>query len=386
VLGNPAAWVVGTLAVVGVLWWYRRRTATPGTAPYHPWPDAAIAVVVAALVASVMVQTASASASNILLRDSWSMVGDTTSVLRGDPNCGFADDAVALTGTARLPSTALGGPASPPSDDDISFQNSFENRPVVPDDVEVWTTRTDEPVDQTIELVTPWYDLGGMTERDVLAMGIAGQPDGGTTAVAEYAGPDATPLPAVTAVDTDEVEELSSVAWAGENLGARQELPEGAALVRFRLTDRNLTREGWLTVTAPYLIVGQPLSELFDGTSVALDWPIGFNMPCVDPPRVADGMVEPVDFVVFSDTFADSPDITIVDDRGGAYGTLAEVAGTTTYRGFLPTTSPDVEWGRLVALDYDLPTDAFRIDEGTRTIAGWGWWPGAGPGPSPEDD
>ncbi len=386
VLGNPAAWVVGTLAVVGALWWRARRSSEPGAAAYRPWPEAAITVVVTALVASVLVQTASASASNILLRDTWSMFGDTTSVLRGDPGCGFADDAVALTRTARLPSTDVGDPAAPPSDDDTSLQNSFENREVVPEDVDRWTTRTDAPVDQTIELVTPWFDLQEMTVRDVLAMGIAGNPDGGTTVVAEYADAGVRVLPEASPVDPDEVDDLASGAWTRENLGARQELPADAALVRFRLTDRNLTAEGWLTVTAPYLVVGQPLSELFDGTAVGLDWPIGFNMPCVDPPRVADGMVEPVDFLVFSDTFADSPDITIIDDRGGAYGTVEEVARFTTYRGFLPGTSPDVEWGRLVALDYELPTDAFRVEEGSRTIAGWGWWPEAGPGPSPEED
>ncbi len=383
-LGNPAAWVAGTLAVLGLLWWRARRSSDPDAAAYRPWPEAAITVVVAALVASVLVQTASASASNILLRDTWSMVGDTTSVLRGDPGCGFADDAVALTRTARLPATDAGDPAAPPSDEDTSLQNAFENREVVPQDVDRWTTRTDEPVDQTIELVTPWFDLAEMTTRDVLAMGIAGNPDAGTTVVAEYADAEVRVLPEASPVDPDDVEDLASGAWTRENLGARQELPADAALVRFRLTDRNLTAAGWLTVTAPYLVVGRPLSELFDGTSVGLDWPIGFNMPCVDPPRVADGMVEPVDWLVFSDTFADSPDITIIDDRGGAYGTVEEVARFTTYRGFLPGTSPDVEWGRLVALDYELPTDAFRVEQGTRTIAGWGWWPGAGPGPSPE--
>lgn len=385
ILGNPLAWVVGVLGVVGAIWWYRRRSAPPGTTPDRPWPEAAVAVVVTALVASVLVQGASASASNILLRDTWSMVGDTTSVLRGDPGCGFADEAVALTSTAVLPVGAVGEPGASPSDDDTVLQNSTENREVVPEDVDRWTTFSDEPVDQTVELVTPWFDLAAMTERDVLAMGLAGRPDGGTTVVAEYADAGAGVLAEALPVDPGEVDDLGAGAWTRENLGARQELPADAALVRFRLTDRNLTADGWLTVSAPYLVVGQPLSELFDGTSVALDWPIGFNMPCVDPPLVADGMVEPVDWLVFSDTFADSPEITMVDEGGGAYGTVEEVATTTTYRGFLPTTSPDVEWGRLVALDYDLPTDAFRMEEGSRTIAGWGWWPGAGPGPSPED-
>ncbi|WP_375335648.1 arabinosyltransferase C-terminal domain-containing protein [Blastococcus sp. TML/C7B] len=155
--------------------------------------------------------------------------------------------------------------------------------------------------------------------------------------------------------------------------------------MRYRLTDQNLTAGGWLAVAEPYRVVGQPLTELFEGKSVALDWPIGFNMPCVEPPRVADGMVEAIDLLVLGDTFSDDPGLLIVDNKGGAYGTVDEVAGITRYRGFLPDTSADVTWGALVELDYDLPTDAFRVVDGSRTIAGWGWWPEAGPGPSPED-
>ncbi|TKJ18392.1 arabinosyltransferase domain-containing protein [Blastococcus sp. CCUG 61487] len=385
VIGNPAAWVLGGLAVVGLLWWWRKRSGRQRPGDEKPWPEAAIAVAVAALVASILVQTASASAANILLRDTWSMVGDTTSVLTGDPGCGFADHAVALTSTARLPRADVGEPGSPPTDGGTEIDETRGDLRIVPQGVESWSTRTDEPVDQTLELVTPWYDFSSATPRDVLAVGLAGRPDDGTTVVVEYAAPDGVVLGAVQVERDDEEPSVGQDRWVRQLLDAWVELPEGATLVRVRLTDRNLTPGGWLAVTAPHLAVGETLTELLTGSSVALDWPIGFNMPCIDPPRVADGLVEPIDWLVLGDTFADDPGLLIVDDGGGAYGTLDEVADLTEYRGFLPSTSPDVEWGTLVGVDYPLPTDAFRVTEGSRTIAGWGWWPGAGPGPSPED-
>jgi arabinosyltransferase C len=391
VLGNPAAWLLGALAVVGAIWWYGRRSAPPHPAADRPWPEAAITLVVAALAASVMVLTASASAANILLRNTWSMAGDTTSALTGSAGCGLADDAVALTGVGPLPATDRGDPASPPAEDDTSLANGSGDQVVVPPDIERWTTRGDEAVDRTTELVTPWFDLRGLTEREVLAMGLAGRPDDGTSAVAQYADVDARVLEEVE-VDLDDEDDkddedtsVGEGAWTRRLVGASRDIPEGASLVRFRLIDRNLTAEGWLTVTAPHRAIGEPLRELFEGNSVALDWPIGFNMPCVEPPRVADGMVEPIDLLVLGDTFSDDPGLLIIDDGGGAYGTVDEVAEVTRYRGFLPDTSAEVQWGQLLELRYDLPTDAFRMEPGTRTIAGWGWWPGAGPGPSPED-
>lgn len=391
VLGNPAAWLLGALAVVGALWWYRRRAASPGEVSGRPWPEAPISIAVAALAASVMVLTASGAAANILLRNTWSMAGDTTSALIGDPGCGLADDAVALTGTGRLPVADVGGQASPPADDDASPANGSGDRLVVPQGAERWTTRDDDAVDRTTEVVTPWFDIRELTQREVLGMGLAGRPDDGTTAVAEYGDAEGRVLQGLDIElgdEDDEDSEDTSVgegSWTRRLVGASREFPEGAALVRYRLTDQNLTAGGWLAVAEPYRVVGQPLTELFEGKSVALDWPIGFNMPCVEPPRVADGMVEAIDLLVLGDTFSDDPGLLIVDNKGGAYGTVDEVAGITRYRGFLPDTSADVTWGALVELDYDLPTDAFRVVDGSRTIAGWGWWPEAGPGPSPED-
>lgn len=384
VLGNPLTWGLVALGSAAVVWWAWRRSTQPRPGTQRPWPEAAVGATVVALLASVLVQTSSAAAATVRIRDSWSMARDTTSALTGDAGCGFADRAVALTTPGPLTPVAASDASEPsgeiPGDDAGGYER------LVSPGIERWSTFRDEPVNETIELVTPWFDLSSMTDEEVLAVAITGRPDDGTTVVAEFtSGPVDGSAELASSAEVDiELEDVGPGSWTREVLGARKHHPLGTSLVRYRLTDRNFTPDGWLAVTAPYKVIGEPLSELLDGASVALDWPIGFNMPCIEPPRVADGMVEPVDWLVISETFADSPDLTILDDRGGAYGTLDEVTSETAYRGFMPAVFPYTEWGRLIEYDYALPTDAFRMEKGSRTIAGWGWWPGAGPGPSPE--
>jgi arabinosyltransferase C len=403
-LGNPVAWLLVALGSCAVVWWAWRRSDRPRPAIQRPWPEAVIGTMVAALLASVLVQTGSAAAATYRLRDSWSMAKDTTSVLTGNPTCGFADRSVALTEPAPLPvaeeQNEGDDAASPPSEDvpvlepadpgegNEGFpEDAQDYEDLVPAGTDRWSTLSDEPVNQTVELVTPWYDLAGMTPEEVLAVAVTGRPDDGTAVVVEFAdGSGELVTGATVEVDLGGVENTEPGVWTREMLGARLHHPLGTSpQVRYRLMDRNFTPDGWLAMTAPYRVTGEPLTELFEGTSVALDWAIGFNMPCIEPPLVVDGMVEPVDWLVFSATFADAPAVTFVDDRGGSYGTVDEAADATAYRGFIPGVFPYTEWGRLIELDYELPTDAFRMERSSRTIAGWGWWPGAGPGPSPEE-
>jgi arabinosyltransferase C len=112
-------------------------------------------------------------------------------------------------------------------------------------------------------------------------------------------------------------------------------------------------------------------------------------MPCQRPPRVVDGMVEPVTWVVQSQTFANAPPLAFIDG-GGSYALLPEVGVATVYPGFTPGAAEEswgsttARWGNLVRFDPALPTDGFRLVPGSRVIPGWTWWPGAGPGPSPD--
>jgi arabinosyltransferase C len=173
--------------------------------------------------------------------------------------------------------------------------------------------------------------------------------------------------------------------WTELVLGSTTYLPAGATRVRIQAIDRNYTEDGWVGLTDPYRVDGQTLRDLLQGESVVLDWPVGLNMPCIDPPRIADGMVEPVEWLVLSGAYADAEQLTVIDERGGSYSTMSTVAKETDYRGFTPGVMPGyTEWGRLVRWDLELPADRYRLVKDHRTIAGWKWWPGAGDGPSPD--
>jgi hypothetical protein len=75
--------------------------------------------------------------------------------------------------------------------------------------------------------------------------------------------------------------------------------------------------------------------------------------------------------------------LTVIDG-GGSYSTAPTVSEQTTYPGFVPGVFPYAVWGNLVHWEPRLATGAYRLIPGTRVVDGWRWWPGAGPGPSPD--
>lgn len=386
VLGNPVLWLGTGALVAGAAWYVRRRIGSTGRSP---WPEAAVGTLAAALVLSVGVQTASAALATWRYKDTFSIAGNAASALTGGDDCGFADHAVALTDPAELrplptaDADAEGSPAEAFPDAEGSVGA------LAPDGVRRWSTFTEEPTVGQTTLTTPWQEIGDLTERDVLALSITGDLDSGTEVGVEFgtAGDGDQP----TVLDTVDIEfedgDDYEGSWEQERLGSTTHLPPGATLVRIQAVDRNFTGGGWIGVTDPYRLGGTTLRELFEGQDVVLDWPVGFTLPCVDPPRIADGMVPPVDWIMLSEKYADAPELLVIDERGGSYSTMAEVADATTYPGFSPGVGPEyTEWGRLIRYDRELPADAYRLVEDERVIPGWGWWPGAGDGPVPDGE
>ncbi|MGY1773910.1 arabinosyltransferase domain-containing protein [Blastococcus sp. SYSU D00813] len=385
ILGNPAPWLgVGLLTVAIPWWWHRRRARGEPIAPN--WPTAAIGTLVAVLAASVLIQTGSAALAEYRLRNTWSMGSDTVDTLTGGGGCGLADSAVVLTEPQLLPA----GPADdvdattlqPVAATAVPDGDPDDLDDVVPPAVPIWSTFGDAGDDEpTRSTKTPWRELSGFSDRDALAVTVTGDFDDGTAVVMEYArvGDDGEPvlveaLPVDFATDSDRE-------WRQYVLGGLIHLPQGATLVRMSVEDPGFTDDGWVATTDPYRVAGQPLRELVGDDPVVLDWPIGFNMPCFDPPAIRDGMVEPVRWVVLSSTYASSPELTVVDERGGSYSTVEETADTTEYIGFMPGVYPYEEWGEITRLDPRLPDDGYVVERSTRVVPGWSWWDGAGPGP-----
>ncbi|MGY2129944.1 arabinosyltransferase domain-containing protein [Blastococcus sp. SYSU DS0617] len=384
-LGNPFLWLAAGLLVAAAAWWVRRRAGST----HQPWPEAAVGTLVAALVMSVLIQTASAGLATWRYRDSFALAASAVDVLTGEDDCGFADHAVALTDPAVLRAAPGADDGREGATDDAFPGVGSAVGALAPDDVRRWSTWTEEPPVGATTITTPWLEIGDLTERDVLAVSVTGNLDSGTEVTVQYgtegAGEEPTVLQEVPVEFREEDEPDGS--WEQERLGSTTHLPAGATLVRVEAIDRNFTGSGWLGVTDPYRVDGRILRELFEGDDVVLDWPVGFTLPCVEPPRIADGLVPPVEWIMLSEKYADAPELLVIDERGGSYSTLREVADTTTYPGFSPGVGPEyTEWGRLVRYDRELPADAYRLVEDERVIPGWGWWPGAGDGPVPEGD
>jgi arabinosyltransferase C len=386
-LGNPFLWLATGLLFAAAAWYVRRRIGSTGR---QPWPEAAVGTLAVALVLSVGVQTASAALASWRYEDTFSIAGNAVSALTGGEDCGFADHAVALTDPVELRALPAADADAEGSPDDAFPDAEGSSGDLAPEDVRRWSTFTEEPTTGPTTITTPWLEIGDLTERDVLAVSITGALDDGTEVSVEYGASGDGAEPAVIGaveVDVEDDEDQADGSWVQERLGSTTHLPAGANLVRVQAVDRNFTGGGWLGVTDPYRVNGTTLRELFEGQDVVLDWPVGFTLPCVDPPRLADGMAPPVEWIMLSEKYADAPELLVIDERGGSYSTMTEVADATTYPGFSPGVGPEyTEWGRLIRYDRELPADAYRLVEDERVIAGWGWWPGAGDGPVPDGE
>ncbi|WP_432494129.1 arabinosyltransferase domain-containing protein [Kineococcus auxinigenes] len=380
-LGQPLLWAaLSALVVLPVLLRRRRRSraAVPGEAgggaggPVRDaWPELVAAAVAVVLAGSVLVQAASVAVAAHRLRGSWSVASDALPALTGS-SCGFADAAVALTGQRALEPVAV--PGADPAPGGVAPAASAEQTAglldTAPDGAGAWSAVPGAQVS------TPWLSLGERTASDTLAFDVLGTPD---EVVVEFADADGELLPVPAVLPAGD-------GWRRVGFGPVADAPPGAVAVRVRLRAGEAAGAGQApvpAVTDVYRRTGQTVSEVVPaGTHVLLDWPIGLHFPCYEPPVVAGGMVEPVEWVVRSATFEVTPPLALIDG-GGSYATLPEVATLTPYRGFLPG-APYREWGDLVRVEYELPTGGYDVGAGERTVPGWRWWDGAGPGPSPQ--
>ena len=386
VLGNPLLWaLLGMGTAVAATLGHRRRTS-PRPSSWR-WPEGIVGTVVAALVTALLVQIGSAALATWRLRDTWSMGRDTVDTLAGRPACGFADWAVALTDPHPLdPLDPLGLAPTTASGELPEELDDYPPATLVPAGIAMWSTWRSEPPSEAVVVETPWLQVTDLAPRDALAVFVTGNTGSGTEVVAEFAtqGPAGDAVPVGSRPIDVQAPGGGDPVWQQVILGPSPVLPAGTSLVRLRLTDRNDAEERWVMATDVHRLAGRTLSEVLpDDEPVLVDWPLGFNMPCQEPPRVVDGMVEPVEWLVQSATFAQTPPLTVIDG-GGSYSTAPTVSEQTTYPGFVPGVFPYAVWGNLVHWEPRLATGAYRLIPGTRVVDGWRWWPGAGPGPSPD--
>ena len=392
-LGQPLLWAAlsGLLALPVLL--HRRRRARRGAGDgtgaraedgagegpvRDAWPELPVAALAVVLAGSVLAQVASVAVAARQLRGSWSVAADAWPALTGD-SCGFPDAAVALTGQEALRvlpgAPGAAAPAAPAAD-----AGQVADLPgTVPAGAGAFSGVPGA------EVVTPWVALGERSAEDTLAFDVLGAPAAVTVEFADAAG---APLPVPAVLPPGD-------GWRRVGFGPVADAPAAAVAARVRLRtdaaqEADETDGAVATATAAvpavtglYRRTGEPVSEVVPpGSTVLLDWPIGLHFPCYVPPVVGGGVVQPVEWFVRSATFEGTPPLTFIDG-GGAYSTLPEVATLTPYRGFLPGARYR-EWGDLVRVEYPLPPGRYDVAAGERTVPGWRWWDGAGPGPSPQ--
>jgi arabinosyltransferase C len=394
VLGDPIVWLAIGAVTALVCAYVGRRAAAGGQVSLRDgwvqrWPEGVLGTLAAILVVALAIQGGSTLLANWRLRDTWSMARDTVDSVTGRPSCGFADYAVVGMRSAGLPAFSAGSPPDqgsgglPPG---IS-QDVYEQH--VPSGSATWSTWRAEPTEQAVQSTTPWFSTAELGDRDQLAVAVTGRPTPDTNVQVQYATtrPDGSTEILTTAPVGVAVPAAEDPAWQQVVLGPRGVFPAATTLARLQITDQNspsARSDGWVAATDPYRLIGQTLSEAVPrGDTVVVDWPLGFNMPCFRPPRVADGMVEPAEWLVQSATFAGTPPLTVIDG-GGSFSTSPSVSSQTVYPGFVPGVFPYTAWGNLIHWTPELPTGGYRLTRASRVIAGWKWWPGAGPGPSPE--
>ncbi|GAB7192231.1 hypothetical protein NUM3379_29400 [Kineococcus sp. NUM-3379] len=364
VLGLPPLWLaLGAVAAGGVALRRRRRAAEGGP---DAWPELVVLTTAGVLTASLVLQVLSVARATYVLRDTWSAAGSSLAALRGD-GCGFADSAVALTGARALPEVpgaAQGAPERPQAPGDDPGGLPAGTRAWVPDPAGTQGA---------------WHELGPRSASDALVVAVREPVAPVVVDLADAAGGSLGLL--VVTVPPGE-------GWRVVRLTTLDRLEPEVARVRVNVSAGSPAgspdQPAAGAVTDPWVATGERLSSVLPREqAVLVDWPIGFDLPCARPPLVAGGMVEPVEWVVQSATFEHTPMLTMIDG-GGSYATLPTVATLTPYRGFLPG-APYREWGNLLRVRYQLPRERYDVVEGERTVPGWRWWDGAGPGPSPQE-
>lgn len=246
-------------------------------------------------------------------------------------------------------------------------------------------------------LTTGWFGLGELnsaTRGRELAVSAAGRTGDGNRLSLEFGAstPDGVrPLGERVLDDADEepdkrpsypsdhvveIKPQDHPSWRTLHLDTA-DIPAGADQVRVHAVDDATDPAGWLAVTGPRAREVVPMRQYLQGKAPLLaDWSMNWSAPCLqDMPRVAHGLVEPPAYLFmppektgFGGTAAYTRSIggsfTGVSDLGSQEEVptrLLGVEGKPEY----------AEWGRLVAMDYPLPSNGFDVTD--VPVSRWGW-------------
>lgn len=299
--------------------------------------------------------------------------------LRGETDCGLADDVQVLPDTpggVLMPATPVGVTDPDGGDQPVGFATGAGWDPAHPPpdppgvgaSARLWGSRADGPVG-TGRLVSEWFTLPALRADQELAMTVSGRTDGGNLLALEFGastGSAVTELGERVPVDrphTDPRAKPDPAFWRSVWLEPT-EIPRGADRVRVRAVDASSDFDGWLALTGPRLREVVPLTDFLAANGpVLVNWPIAFLFPCVtNEVGVAHGVADAPRVIV--DAPGRYAGLAAVITEPNAGGNLAALRTLGT-RGEVPTRlvgHPEVDWGSVRFVGYPgLERDTYQL-------------------------
>ena len=360
-LGSLSLWLMLTLGVAGALVLLARRRSGRAWSAVHGaamWRTSAVTATLAmSLVVALMVS--SFALATLRMRDSWSFGKANLQTLTSS-SCGIPDAVVA---DRSAPGDVLVASEDSATDGTgfTSDQGSFANTPPPVWSKYVWGSFPDS-VQGTF--TSPWFPVPTLAASDSLYVSVAGRIDGLTSLQLEVRTPSGTSSQPV--VDTGD-----SPSWRSVRVVDGRAL-ESADAVRLIADDASVGQGGWFAFTGPRVAHTEPLGDVIAAGPVFVDWPIALATPCARLATVADGLVQPPQFMlVRADADSALAGEAVVEWLGGSFFGLTSAATFSEIPTSMPGTEP-FTWGRLYEVDYLGDPDAVRVEHRTRTMPGTG--------------
>ena len=289
VSGAAACWVSAGGRVTPVL----RHLPRPGV------------LTLALVIATVALQLGSVARAAFRERSSYTLAGDSTSVLSGS-SCGLADHLrvetdprAGLLTASRVGAAKLDG-----------FRAVADGPELAGVALPGWVANS---VADSLRAVTPWYRLDGAVDP-VVVVTISGELAAGSSLVAQFGSADGTPRADVPLRDPPGAPAARDIRIA---------VPDTAnKLIRLTVTAANRTGTSPLAFSQPRVPRTQPMSSVLSpGTQAVVDWPVAFLYPCLRIAGTPDGTAAVTGWRVSGPSFEDFGDISVACRTGGPFVT-----------------------------------------------------------------